>query len=642
MSRLERSGRAPALDLPWRFGPRGPVSRRRVGRSLLMAGLVLAGASLLWGVSASPAWQAFALGLAFPGGGFVICGASAPAMDMTVLWIGGASAAAFGLALSLWFATGNVLGPPAVWLGAAVAASLYALHHGCLAAESGGLSVLGLTLAAGLVGLGLAFFRPVPVSTPGLMERPAARPIVRATASPSELGDDDLARLRFLLDRALQPLDRFDGFERLDPFQSAALRYQLQFAGFALAMVQRNHLPALQAYLTDAQANLIDKARAHRVWRYWAAESLWGRGRIDPNPFAADNVMYTGFCATQIALFQAASGDRRFSVPGAFSLTHPSGRRFEADFPSLVGNIAEQHARSDFGLIACEPNWLFPVCNSIGYAAIAAHDAQFGSGVWAGMAARQQAMLRSEFTDGRGRFVTCRSSHTGLAMPAIGGVLTQLLPSFFLNATLPGLAAENWQRLRGELIAQTGASTRPRLGQFWPIDVGNYRFTRIAGLCGAAATAVELGDREVAEAMLDALDARYPMATSHRIGHRPDASIWSHAFEIMARCGRQDGLRDLVQNPVDPSRAETSPHISACPYPAALVAKAAALDGQLDITLVPGSGAARVSLELAGLRRSRVYRRSDDASAFTSGPDGRASIDIHLTERRRITIREAA
>ena len=627
--------------------PRGLVSRRRVGRTLLaLSGLVAAGS--LIAASPLPAIQAFGFGLAVPGGGFSFCGVGARVPDVTAFWLGGASLTAFGLCLFLWFSTGNVFAPPAVWLLSAVAAAGYAHHHGCLSAESVSLPILGFVLAAGLGRAGLLAFRPVQVVSPARetkavpsgVFRPAS--LLQERAALDELGDDDLARLRFLLDRALQPLNRFDGFERLDPFQSAALRYQLQFSGYVLALVQRHRLPVLQAYLTDAQANLIEKARDHRVWRYWVLESCWGRGRLDPNPFAADNIMYTGFCATQIALFQAASGDRRFDRPGAFSLRHPSSQLFEADFSALVAGLATQHARSAFGLIACEPNWLFPICNSIGYLALAAHDAQARGDLWQRMAPRQDRMMRDEFRDVGGRFVTCRSSLTGLAMPPVGGVLTQLLPSFFLNATLPDLAHENWQRLRGDLLRDHPGSDRVRLGAFWPIDVGNYRFTRIAGLSGAAATAVELGDREVAEAMLQALDDRHPMAVAAGRGHRPQASIWSHAFELMARCGRADGLGDLVRHPVSPGSLATVPHIAACPYPAALVARAVARDGGLDVTLLAGNGAARVSLGLGGLHPSRAYRRSDDGSLFRSGPDGKASIDVALDAgRHRIRIVEA-
>ena len=81
--------------------------------------------------------------------------------------------------------------------------------------------------------------------------RAAARPIFicstrRCAPEPAiadrdrELSAQDVKLMRFLLDRALQPLEAFDGFEWLDQFQTAAVRYQLNFIGYALSMAQAN------------------------------------------------------------------------------------------------------------------------------------------------------------------------------------------------------------------------------------------------------------------------------------------------------------------------------------------------------------------------------------------------------------------
>ncbi|KTQ91797.1 hypothetical protein NS226_15490 [Aureimonas ureilytica] len=208
------------------------MSRCRVGRSLLVIGALWSGAGLLSATDA-PALQAFGLGLAFPGGGFSLCGGLGSQIDTTALGMGGAVAATFGLALFLWFATGNLFAPPLVWLASAIGAAAYAVTHGCLSAESAWLPALGLASGIALAGLGVSYRRPyagppAPIPPAKLWHGLPAAP---EPSLPPDLSDSDLARLRFLLDRALQPLDSFDGFERLDPFQSAALRYQLQFAG---------------------------------------------------------------------------------------------------------------------------------------------------------------------------------------------------------------------------------------------------------------------------------------------------------------------------------------------------------------------------------------------------------------------------
>src|SRR5262249_32837510 len=117
----------------------------------------------------------------------------------------------------------------------------------------------------------------------------------------------ELQLMRFVLDRALQPLPSFEGFEWIDQYQTAPVRYQLNFMGYALSMAQATRLPAMRGYLEEAQRRLILKQTDHRIWAYWASENLWGNLSFDLDPVARDNIMYTGFCATQIAMFHAAS-----------------------------------------------------------------------------------------------------------------------------------------------------------------------------------------------------------------------------------------------------------------------------------------------------------------------------------------------
>jgi hypothetical protein len=50
------------------------------------------------------------------------------------------------------------------------------------------------------------------------------------------------------------------------------LRYQLNYTCYALAIAQYVYTPAFTGYLTEAQANTIEKMRDKRVWGYWAHE----------------------------------------------------------------------------------------------------------------------------------------------------------------------------------------------------------------------------------------------------------------------------------------------------------------------------------------------------------------------------------
>ncbi|OYZ91392.1 MAG: hypothetical protein B7X99_16230, partial [Rhizobiales bacterium 17-65-6] len=87
----------------------GPQTRRLLRRSVAIYAALYGMAVAL--LLAPATWSGFALGLMAPGAGF--------ALGWTML----ASVVLFGLAVLIWFATGNVLLPPMVWLAAALLAA---------------------------------------------------------------------------------------------------------------------------------------------------------------------------------------------------------------------------------------------------------------------------------------------------------------------------------------------------------------------------------------------------------------------------------------------------------------------------------------------------------------------------------------
>lgn len=54
---------------------------------------------------------------------------------------------------------------------------------------------------------------------------------------------------------ALQPLDSFAGFTKIDQFREAATRYQLNALSYSLSMAQFTRTPAFTGYLAEAQRN---------------------------------------------------------------------------------------------------------------------------------------------------------------------------------------------------------------------------------------------------------------------------------------------------------------------------------------------------------------------------------------------------
>lgn len=656
MSEVDSTAMAPMVDrrphglkmqaamalLPGRDSLCGPVTQLRILRlALLYSDIFLIGIGIAC-ASTSARWQAFAFGLMLPGGGFLAHAGFADMHGLMHLGAALCAAALFGAALIAWFATGNVLAPPLIWLIAALLAA--SMDHGAI--RAGGIMLIAsvqATVVAGTIILSLSSRRQ------GMAQRQTANAYL-ATAGCSmatqfrcqagepapEFTPQELKLMRFLLDRALQPVPAFAGFEWLDQFQTAAVRYQVNFIGYALSMAQASRLPALHGYLDVAQQRLIEKMKDHRIWRYWALENLWGNLSAGRDPVSRDNIMYTGFCALQIAMYQAASGRHDYDLPGSLTLRHSSGQLFIHDFPSLIQALVREHGRSAFHLVACEPNWIYPLCNVIGAAAIRAADARTGDHRWATQEQLFRQHLEAEFIDLSGRFVPCRSAYTGLALPVIGGAMPQAMPCFFLNATMPDIALRQWLLLRRSLLERGRRGTALRRGQFWRVDTGNYRFARAAAFAGTALAAAEMGDREISELCLFALEEECPGSEEQEIFYREQASVWAHAVEFFARSGGKDAFRNLI---TAPRRSATGPAISGIRYSEVLVARAVNSQDTLAAVLYPGTLPGRQVIRLSGLIPGCAYRcEGTHEQRVTADRQGEAAVHVDLGGRTEMRI----
>ena len=376
---------------------------------------------------------------------------------------------------------------------------------------------------------------------------------------------------------------------------------------------------------------MIDKQRDHRVWRYWRRENLWGNLRSGADPIARDNIMYAGFVAAQIAYYQAASGDLSFAGPGAFSLRHPGGRGFLHDFHSLVAAVRRGWGDSPYLLMACEPNWVYPLCNGIGATAVMAQDRQFGQAAWPVIAPRFREALHRELTTPAGRLVPFRSIYTGIAAPQVGGAVAEAFPCIFFSAALPEEALRLWILAKRDLLNHDGSLRRRR---FWPIDTGDYGFSRATSYAGVAAAAVQVGDDEIAELALAALEEDCPSRAEGGVIHRERASVWAHAVELMARFARAGGLADLVG-----SLPSQGPVIDTQAYPDCLVAKARRQGRSLHAVLYPGRGAGTFTLTLSGFEPGAGFR-CEGCAEGTGRADrrGTAEIAVRLSGRSDLTV----
>jgi hypothetical protein len=291
--------------------------------------------------------------------------------------------------------------------------------------------------------------------------------------------------------------------------------------------------------------------------------------------------------------------------------------------------LDRQYRTSPYGLLACEPNWIYPLCNLITMAGIRAVDGRLGTDRWQQLAESFLASLDREATRRDGSFIAFRSALTGMAPPAPGGIVMQAFPCLFLNALSPERAQEHWWRVRQCL--DHGSWQR----LFWPVDVGNYGFSRASSYAATAAAAVEMGDTAIAEECLRRLEIECPSREVDGVIHRERASLWAHTLEMLARCGAPDGFRELVERPGH----EHGPRLISAPYPDVIVAHAMREERGLKLVLHPGHETSRPLLEFGGLIPDRHYRTGIDDQPFLKvDAGGRALLRLQLVGRTSLSL----
>ncbi len=616
--------------------PKGPVTVKHQRRAAAIYAIIWI-LGFLPALGNNAALQAFGLGLWFPGGGFLAQG------EIVAFLI---ALALFGLAVLAWFWAGMVLGPIAVWIGAAIAAALTAsepLTPASYTAVYAAMTALVLAYIGGDAIREAALTRKrerrnafLPASLAEVRERAAATPSERRELTPEQL-----ASLRYIYDRALQPIEEFGGFDIVEQFQPAALRYQLNHMGFALGVAQSAYLPAFTGYLAEAQNNLIQKYLLRRVWSYWIYESMWGHLNVTNfDPAQRDNIMLTGWFGLQVGQYMTASGDRRYAEPGSLSFKLNANTTYQHDFRTLMRSITENydHYASDFCLYPCEPNWIYPLCNHYGMAALAAHDHLFGTDHLRRLLPRWREKLETEFTDSAGTPIGLRSQHLGLEFPF---PVWEADLSRFANCFAPDLAQRHWAIARKEIEPRLKANARGQLRIKLPgpgADPGNYGIGHGVGYCAHLIAAREFGDDEIAEAAQRSLDEDCGLDEKDGIRRYLKASNLINAQTVLGAILRTgDFRRSAVEGP--PAFSRTGPILAAANYPGVLVARASSDGANLNLVLYPGKGDGPQLLTLARLKPGARYRIDETQSDIVANETGVATFAVALDGRTAITLR---
>jgi hypothetical protein len=591
---------------------------------------------------------AFGLGLIVPGGGFLVYAAGAPISILEHVGLAVLTLVLFLAALFAWFGSGNILAPVIVWLGSALVAGAMAHEETWPFATVFVLALVLFGTAGGLVlrrrNLQVARARRERRNAFLVSSGAVTTPVDSVTSLPlvEELSADDLAAMRFLLDRALQPVDRFDGFDWIEQFQTSSVRYQVMGISYALSVAQAARVPALRGYLLEAQRQLIDKMMDHRLWSYWALENAWGNLRLDPDPMAPathDNVMYSGWYAAMIGMHASNTGDDRYERPGSIVFRHPRGRQFVYDWPGIVAILADNFTRCPFTLFPCEPNWIYVMCNNFAGIGLRIHDRLHDTRYWPAVEPRYRQALEHEFMTADGRLVAIRSARTGLTIPALTSTMADAVAAFYMHPLFPDIARRSWEIVRRELVHIDADGTRVDLRGWDRIDAGNYRRSNATTLAAVMAAATEMGDAEARDALHAALQVEHPPVFEAGVLHHPGMSVTGHIASFSSRAGRANAMLDLVAHGL-PEAWRNGPVLETVAYPDVLVARAVSDGAALAAVVMPGAQPGRYALGLAQLRPGTRYRCEGTVeSALLAEADGRATLAVDLDGRREIRLR---
>lgn len=215
-----------------------------------------------------------------------------------------------------------------------------------------------------------------------------------AGVSSYALDDKQAGSLRRILDLANRLPDDWSGMLNKSSLQEdfGALRFQLAYMSYALALTHMHRLPAAPVVFKKPFQQLIEKMLSPDVWTYWHYVST-GNGPLNKslgelpatwNPVHDDNIMYSAYIQSMALMYHYLFDDAKYAEDGAISFKiepyywGDGGECFTYDEKSLNDRIYWQMVEKGYLGIACEPNCVFQVCNQPAILGFRLHDIIYG------------------------------------------------------------------------------------------------------------------------------------------------------------------------------------------------------------------------------------------------------------------------
>jgi hypothetical protein len=619
------------------FHARGTLSARLRLRSLVSyAALLLLGA-LPFVLQGPAPWRALGLGLVFPGGAFAAAGGWGFVWFALTLLL-------FAVSLALWIFTANLAAVLLVWLGAALLGARY-IGAGEIdpwaipVIASTGLGIIGWRAGVGWKRRRLTARRALARTAylPAAIESVRVQAVAAPAAGTRELSPRELAALRYSLDRGLQPIESFGGFDVIDQFQTAGLRYQINYLCHSLALAQAHYTPSFHGYLSTAQKNLFQKMTQRKVWAYWVYESLLGNFSLNFDPIAKDNIMLGGFFNGNLGLYMATTRDMTPAAPGWLEFRLTRSKVYLHDAFTVAERARWNYGNSVYCLYPCEPSFAYAYCNQFALVGIHANDRVFGTSYAPAILAQFRQQFESEFVEADGNIMPGRIDKTGFRIPVLDFIATLIGYSWLGNPHFPDIARRNYAIARREFIRLTESGELDHVANGYDrIDIGNYRRSDIYLVANSLLAAREHGDAQVAEAAMATLDRRYsPNWTSGVLSFESSTQIGAQL--VMGHLMRRDDWRNAVLHGPAAS-VFRGPLLTGASYPDVLVAKAWSDGEDLSLVLYPGGASRDQTLGIERLRPGARYRIESSGEPLSADAAGRASVKVQLDGRTALRI----
>ena len=358
----------------------------------------------------------------------------------------------------------------------------------------------------------------------------------------------------------------------------SALRFQISYMAYALALAHVHRLPAAPGVFKRPFDNLIKQILHPDVWHYWSDAST-GMGPFNKDlgpqprawdPVAKDNIMYSAYLQSMALMYHYVFRDDKYSQPNSLRLRlktlywHDGGYTFEYDEKSLTDLIYWQMAEQGFLGVACEPGLIFQICNQPSIIGFRMHDLVYG-GSMARDAEKGYLAAWKEFgmVDEAGNFKTLVMSNSRTPVTIDNSQMNCWLMTL-LHSWNPEIVEKQYPLLMKRFLLDGPNGTKWIKPHDVIADPGEEALLPIIDMAWGACAASEVGDTETLNGLLGYADLL--LSPTWQDGgyyyKRRDANFNENGYFIgmdaaagnallhYARLNVKDGLNKLYNEPL--------------------------------------------------------------------------------------------